>query len=274
MDGNDGAGLTPDDRPVDGRRRVLVVDDNDATRRVAERQLGRRDLDVVTADGGRAALELLAAQPFDLVFLDGMMPGMDGAATAREIRRRERHCGTPGIAIVALTASALPEDRERMLEAGMDDLLAKPVRLEELAAALAHWLPDADRRRTAVIPPVATGGGLIDDVAVDRLRELGDGPFVARIVRLFLADAAERVAQVERAVAMGDATGCALALAALESISAIVGAGAVGRRARELRAEAIRSFGAIDDAATRGLVALLEATSAALAERLPDLGES
>ena len=71
------------------RPRVLVVDDDEATRRVVERQLAGLAVDASSAAGGREALDRLAAEPFDLVLLDGMMPGMDGAATVREIRRRE-----------------------------------------------------------------------------------------------------------------------------------------------------------------------------------------
>jgi HPt (histidine-containing phosphotransfer) domain-containing protein len=172
-----------------------------------------------------------------------MMPGLDGPATAREIRRREQAAALPAIPIVALTASVLPEDRERMLDAGMDDHLAKPVRSEELARMLERWLPATAVRRTFAIPagvperraePRGGDDGVVDPAVFARLSDLGDATFVDRIVRLFLADAAERVDQVDDALEAGDLLRMRIALHALEGISGNVGAMALDRRAREL----------------------------------------
>jgi len=246
-------------------RRVLVVDDNDATRRIAAHRLGRDGVLVVTASSGREALDRLAAEPFDLVFLDGMMPGLDGAATAREIRRREDAGASdePRIAIVALTGSALPEDRDRMLEAGMDDLVAKPIEPDDLDAVLARWLSPATPARGGVIAPVphpstpsAAPASLIDPDAVARLGELGDPSFVARLVRVFLADAEHRIGQVDAAIAADDAVGLSVALDALESIASIVGASALGRRVGDLRAAA-GSAGSTRALAPSGLASVL-----------------
>ena len=88
---------------------MLVADDNADNRRVISSLLGRHDVDATVVGGGHEALARLAAEPFDVLFLDGMMPGLDGPATAREIRRREAAAGVPRIAIVALTASSGPE---------------------------------------------------------------------------------------------------------------------------------------------------------------------
>jgi two-component system sensor histidine kinase BarA len=172
-----------------------------------------------------------------------MMPGMDGPATAREIRRRERMAALPPIPIVALTASALPEDRRHLLESGMDDHIAKPFQAEDLRRVLGTWLPST--RRTMVIPspapPARPGEGegttaetIVDPVTFARLADLGDASFVDRIVRLFLADAAERVAQVDEALEEGDVLRMRRALHALEGICGNVGAVALDRRAREI----------------------------------------
>lgn len=234
------------------RRRVLVVDDDATSRRVAESMLARLDVDVATAHSGHVALDRLATQPCDLVLLDGMMPGLDGPATAREIRRREHAAGAGRIPIIALTASVLPEDQQRMLDAGMDDHIAKPLRSEELAGALERWLPAVPRGATTVIPaaargdvsqPVAlatepdtaTGGSpIVDPAAFERLCELGDATFVERLVRLFLADATERVTQAEDAIAARDGQGLRAALHALEGICGNVGAAALDQRVRDI----------------------------------------
>ncbi|HEY6570979.1 MAG TPA: response regulator, partial [Candidatus Limnocylindrales bacterium] len=214
MNANDSTGT---DAPGDGRRRVLVADDSESYRRVTRGQLVARGFDVVAVGSGTEALARLATEPFDLLLVDGMMPGLDGPATAREIRRREAVEGEPRLPIVAITASGQPEDRERMLAAGIDDLVVKPVLDEDLDRALTRWLPSAGPRRETLIParteddawpepePEPRGDGpVIDEAAFARLAVLGDAAFVERMVRLFMADAEGRVTQVEEAVSVGD----------------------------------------------------------------------
>jgi CheY-like chemotaxis protein len=281
VDGTERTGRDEPVEPAGGRPRILVVDDNDATRRVAQRQLAGLGFEVSTAASGPEALDLLSVEPCDLVLLDGMMPGMDGAATAREIRRREGVGAVGRIPIIALTASALPEDRDRMLAAGMDDLVAKPPQLEELSVVLARWLTAEDAWRSRIIRPGSTDpaspvdptpvvdnapfadpdGGvepapLVDPAAVGRLAGLGDEAFVARIVRLFLADAEGRVRQADDAIAAGNRPAAVEALASLESIAAVLGATAIRRRA----ADAIEG----DMIAAAGLGPLLDETSVSL----------
>ena len=81
---------------------------------------------------------MLQLRDYDLVLMDCNLPLLDGYETTRQIRREPRRAGLP---IVALTANVLPEDRERCLQAGMNDYLSKPLRYEQLQAALARWLP-------------------------------------------------------------------------------------------------------------------------------------
>ncbi len=123
--------------------RVLVADDNPVNRMIAERLLQAMGAHVDCAEDGRAAVEATARGDFDLVLMDVTMPVMNGLQAAGEIRRREAGTGrrTP---IVALTAHALDEHRERCVEAGMDDHLGKPFRARDLAAMLARWAPTAE----------------------------------------------------------------------------------------------------------------------------------
>jgi CheY-like chemotaxis protein len=109
------------------RARVLVAEDNVVSQRVATRLLERLGCRVEVAASGLEVLKKLEAESYDLVFMDCRMPEMDGYEATREIRRREvrNAARTP---IVAMTAHALPGDREKCLEAGMDDFVAKPIR--------------------------------------------------------------------------------------------------------------------------------------------------
>ena len=112
--------------------RVLVAEDNVVNQKVAVKMLERLGLWVDVAADGREAVELWEKLPYDLAFLDCQMPRMDGYEAAAEIRKRE----APGkrMAIVAMTAEAL--GRQRCLDAGMDDFLLKPVKLDKLAATI------------------------------------------------------------------------------------------------------------------------------------------
>ena len=121
-------------------RRLLVVDDNTITRSLAERQLATLGYDVSTASDGAEAVRRAAAERFDAILMDCSMPQMDGFAATRAIREAERASGDH-VTIIAMTANALDRDRDRCIAAGMDDYLAKPIRLDRLRTALAHWLP-------------------------------------------------------------------------------------------------------------------------------------
>jgi signal transduction histidine kinase/ActR/RegA family two-component response regulator len=122
--------------PLPGR--VLVVDDNAINRKVASALLQRLGLSVELAESGQQALDLLASTPVDLVLMDLQMPDLDGAATTRALRLRE--AGGSRTPVIALTASALPEELASCLAAGMDATLTKPVQLRELRRMLGRWL--------------------------------------------------------------------------------------------------------------------------------------
>jgi CheY-like chemotaxis protein len=121
--------------------RVLLVDDNPINQLVAREMLLSLGVIVDTADHGAEALEKIAQMRYGLVFMDVMMPVLDGIEATRQLRATELAQAGTRLPVVALTANAMADDRERCLAAGMDDYLDKPVRRELLALMLKRWLP-------------------------------------------------------------------------------------------------------------------------------------
>ncbi len=138
---------------------VLLVEDNPTNQLVASKLLQRLGLTCDLAADGVEAVRRLRGHPYDLVLMDCQMPGVDGYEATAMIRRGEAGDFARGVSIVAMTANALVGDRERCLECGMDDYLAKPVRRPELEAKVARWL-----RRTHEEPVGSPTGSV---VAVD-----------------------------------------------------------------------------------------------------------
>ena len=131
-------GTTTRKRIRAGRRpRVLLIEDSPINRQVAQRLLDKMGCDVVTASTGREGVALALGGGFDLVLMDYYLPEMDGVEATEQIRAGEPK--TQRMAIVAMSASVLDSDRERFRAAGIDDIIAKPMRVEELGAAVARW---------------------------------------------------------------------------------------------------------------------------------------
>ena len=137
--------------------RVLLCDDNLINQKVATRLLQQMGYRSTIAGNGVEALAAIERAPFDLVFMDVMMPEMDGLEATQQIRARQRNRAqnpnfkSPMI-IVAMTASAMPGDRDKCLAAGMDDYLSKPVRPEDVRTIVERWGPNA----TASEPATST----------------------------------------------------------------------------------------------------------------------
>ena len=143
-----GTGATPGMPPYAGSRRILLVDDNTLNLEVGESLLRLEGFDVDLARDGIEAVERAANGAYAGIIMDVHMPGMDGLEATRAIRRLAGHASTP---IIAMTASVFEEDRRACLDAGMSDMLAKPVDPAHLSAVLARWIPRTlrERRRPA-----------------------------------------------------------------------------------------------------------------------------
>jgi CheY-like chemotaxis protein len=197
-----------------------VVDDHPVNRLVAVAQLTQLGYDADAAEDGEMALDALAQEPYDAVLLDCEMPRLDGYETCRRLRRSEG--GGRRTWVIALTAHTAAEDRERCLAAGMDDHLAKPVRTEDLAAAL--------KRR----PEGAAGPGTLPAAESDRLEErlaalarLGEETgedLLEQVVENFLQQGARDLGTLRQALARGDGGALAAAAHSLAGSAGILGA--------------------------------------------------
>jgi signal transduction histidine kinase/CheY-like chemotaxis protein len=141
--------------------RVLLVEDNEVNQKLAIDLLEREGHEVHVASDGAHAVDLAMRgdTPYDLILMDMQMPVMDGLEATRRIRAHERHT-REHVRIIAMTANAMPGDRERCLAAGMDDYLSKPIRVDELRAALrwqdASFSPTTPAGLDMLAPPPAT----------------------------------------------------------------------------------------------------------------------
>jgi PAS domain S-box-containing protein len=171
--------------PLAGSR-VLVVEDNELNQQVARELLQIVGMETHVARDGAAALRALAEHPFDLVFMDMQMPVMDGLTATAEIRREPRWAALP---IVAMTANAMPQDRECCLRAGMNDHLAKPIEPPRLWNTLLRWLPrrPGPARGGLVDPPSRSGAALPARAAADAAGAAAVAPPLPAIAGLDVA---------------------------------------------------------------------------------------
>lgn len=118
---------------------ILCVDDNEANLKLVATFLTQMGAQVLTASSGEQALDAVATEEVDMIFMDVQMPGMDGRATTTELRLREELAGCKPRPVIALTAHALAEERRKLLQCGMNDYLSKPISPDQLAHCVRRW---------------------------------------------------------------------------------------------------------------------------------------
>ncbi|MGQ2979077.1 MAG: response regulator [Polaromonas sp.] len=235
--------------PADVRKHitVLVADDNLINLKVASGMLARLGYDTVTAADGLETVAAVAAsmetgRNFGAVLMDLHMPRMDGLAAAREIRKLFGAAAPP---IIALTADASSEYRERCAAAGMDDYLTKPLQVAALTEVLARWTAGSEARRATAAPDTApaprAGEAAVNFGRLEEFRSFDPDFSTARaIVTLFMADVPGRIEAISAACSRGDMAALAEAAHALRGSAGNVGAVALMRLSGDIetRAEA------------------------------------
>jgi len=209
--------------------RILLAEDNAVNQKLALRILVQMGYRADVAGNGLEAIQAVQRQTYDVILMDVQMPEMDGLEASRQIRRRWPVGKRPRI--IAMTANAMQGDREMCLAAGMDDYLSKPIRVNELVAAL-----------TRSAPSHATEGEAVSDIgAIDAktFEELvsstgGDPAFVNELIDTYLSDAPALFDQMRSALTSGDAESFRRAAHSLKSNSASLGVLTLSALAKEL----------------------------------------
>ncbi|MDR1874816.1 MAG: response regulator [Synergistaceae bacterium] len=239
--------------------RVLIVDDIMTNLRVAEELVSLFGVEVHTCSSGREALELVQTGHYDLVFMDHMMPGMDGVETTAAIRalgvRDERCLKVP---IIALTANVVSSQKEMFLQNGMNDFLAKPIAMQKLVGILKKWIPKEKQLS------VRTQGGGVRP-------HLESGPAVSRDILLdFCREARDMASGLGEAERMKDMEKCSILAHSLKGAAMSVGAMKAGELAAHLEKRAkngdIAGTVASTDALLKELHPLIDEIEAALSD--------
>jgi two-component system, sensor histidine kinase and response regulator len=249
--------------PVIGRpQKVLVAEDNPVNQRLAVALLAKRGHQTTVVENGQQALDVLAQESFDLILMDLQMPGMGGLEATGIIRANEQQQGGH-IRIIAMTAHAMPGDREKCLAAGMDDYLTKPIDSRKL-----HALIDAGAAGATAVPPEELEESVETATAFDRVEVLrrleGDDQLLREVIDLFIQDSGSLIDRLRSAVEQKDATEVRAAAHRLKGAASNLAAGPVTDAARALEvigergtlAEAMPAWQHLKHEADRLVVAL------------------
>ncbi|MDX2309066.1 MAG: ATP-binding protein [Hyphomicrobium sp.] len=248
--------------------RVLAADDNAINREVLIEALKRIGVSVVCVDDGQAAVDAVREGDFDLVLMDGSMPGMDGFEATRIIRAEEREQGRVPVPIVALTAHVIGQGADAWADAGMSDYLAKPFTLAGLRACVERWAGDkvCGARQISEDADAGSQDGKADALSaltskttrdridfevlasIGEMQAAGDD-LLTRIIGLYRSHAPDLAKAIETAVAAGS-DDVALRAHALKSLCRNIGAVAVGDICEEIETRAGRGE-AVDNLAAQ-----------------------
>lgn len=204
--------------------RVLLVDDNATNRKVASQILMKAGCEIETASSGQEAINLLQDDSnFDLVLMDIQMPEMDGMETTRRLKALNLTSLPP---IVAMTAYAMKEDRERFLAAGMDDYLAKPIRAQQIIAVVSRWVSEGHGSGEEAF---RNTDFVVDEEVLASLSNAvgGDPAFVQSMLEEFIAEAKEQISAAISAHSVGSCKGVQSELHTLKGNSGTLGAAAL-----------------------------------------------
>ena len=231
-----------------GAIRILLAEDNLTNQQVALGILKKLGLRADAVADGAEAVRALETIPYDLVLMDVQMPEMDGLEATRRIRDARSAVLHHHVPIIAMTAHAMQGDRDRCLEAGMDDYVTKPISPEVLAAALDRWLSREEPHPTASRPPANPPAGPVVlataeaassetpvfDSAGMMERLSGDQELARIVVDGFLEDAPRLIEALRSSLLAGDAAGAIRAAHTIRGASATVGGEALRAAAWEL----------------------------------------
>jgi CheY-like chemotaxis protein/HPt (histidine-containing phosphotransfer) domain-containing protein len=184
---------------------ILVAEDNPVNQKLATRLLEKRGYRVTVAGNGKEALAALDKNSYDLVLMDVQMPEMGGIEATIALREKEKSTGLHQ-PVVAMTALVMKGDRERCLEAGMDNYISKPIRAQELDEILDSYL---SRREQTVIPSISAPEITESAVNAEELLERvgGDLGFLSELAEIFRADYPKQIRVAQEALARSDAEG-------------------------------------------------------------------
>ena len=248
-----------------GGARILLVEDNAFNRELALDILSRAGLVVSVAGDGQEALDMIERQSFDAVLMDCQMPVLDGYAATRALRQRPALRDLP---VIAMTANAMVGDREKVLAAGMNDHIAKPIKFDEMFATLARWVRPGAMASTASAD-LANGGAGAEPLAalpgIDTRAGLaglmGNDTLYRRLLRMFRDGQADFQARFDAARAAGDMAMATRLAHDLKSMTAALGVYAAHREAAALEQACLldsEDLGALAQNVTRVLGPVIE----------------
>ncbi len=221
------------------RATILLVEDIPANHLVTATLLRRDGHRVDIAESGQEAIRLARERPYDMIFMDVVMPGMNGYEAARRIRALGAPAGT--VPIVALTANTAPEDRARCIAAGMNEMIGKPVRPAELAEVIARSVWPMQAASGVKDRPLGDEVSSIDEERLSDLRRGLPASTLISLVEHCLTDMHDRMPRLREALTLGQPGPIEDVAHALAGMAATYGLAAVERRMRRITAAARRN---------------------------------